>query len=129
MATNGNSQGKLTPRQRRAIAALLSERDIKAAAEAAKVGYRTLLRWLDDPDFRAALVQAERDLVDGTTRRLVAGQDKALDVLDNVMDGLKDTDRRQAAQAWLDYTLKYKDLDIEARVIALEKAVNNGKLG
>ena len=129
MATNGSSPGKLTPRQRRAIAALLTERDIKAASLAGKVGYRTLLRWLDDPDFRAALVLAERDLVDGATRRLVAGQDKALDVLESVMKAPNPTDQRQAAATWLGYTLKYKNLDIEARVIALEKAVKNGQLG
>ncbi len=113
----------MTPRKRRAIAALLSERDIKAAALAAKVGYRTLLRWLDDPSYRGALVNAERDLLDSATRRLVNGQNDALDVLEDVMKAFKDTDRRQAAQAWLDYVLKYKNLDVEKRLLELEAVV------
>jgi DNA-binding MarR family transcriptional regulator len=40
--------GSLTTRQRRAIAALLTNPTIGEAAEAARVGERTLHRWLAD---------------------------------------------------------------------------------
>jgi hypothetical protein len=127
MALIGNPE-KLTPRKRRAIAALLTERDIKSAALAAKVGARSLYRWLDDPAFRAALAKEERATIDGITRRLVDGQGEALDTIDLVRRAAaKPSDRLRAAQAWVDYVLKYKNLDIEARVIELEKAVLYGK--
>src|SRR5207302_1423661 len=43
---------KLTGRQAAALAALLSEPTVQAAAARAGVGERTLLRWLKDPGFR-----------------------------------------------------------------------------
>ncbi len=52
--------GKFPARKARAIAALLKEKDVSAAAKAAKVGERTLHRWLtDDADFRRELKAAE----------------------------------------------------------------------
>jgi hypothetical protein len=83
MATNGNPE-KLTPRQRRAIAALLSSRDVKAAALAAKVGARTLYRWLDDQSFRNALSAAESEAIDTATRRLIGLEDSAVDAFTDV---------------------------------------------
>ena len=47
MATNGT----LSNRQRKAIAALMSARNVATAATTAGVGARTLHRWLDDPAF------------------------------------------------------------------------------
>ena len=43
-----------------AIAALLSQRSIEDAAKVAKIGSNTLLRWLKEPDFKAAYLQARR---------------------------------------------------------------------
>jgi hypothetical protein len=118
----------LTRNQRRALAALLTAKTITDAAAACGLTEKTLYRYMDRAEFRQALTQAERDLVDNATRRLMVGQNDALDVLQDVMKSLKDTDKRQAAQAWLDYSLKYKNImDYEARLCALEKAVFYGK--
>lgn len=125
MATSGNL-GNLSTAQRRAIAALLLQRDARAAAAAAKVGYRTLCRWLTQDSFRAALTQAETETIDAATRRLLTGQDKALSILSEIMDnrGAKDSDRRQAAGAWLDFAYKWRELkNIEQRLADLEAAV------
>jgi transcriptional regulator with PAS, ATPase and Fis domain len=46
MAINGNYSERLTHRQKRAITALLASKDVKAAAEVAKIGERTLYRWM-----------------------------------------------------------------------------------
>jgi hypothetical protein len=46
-----------------AIAALLSEPTIEAAAHGAGVGTRSLYRWLQTPAFREAYRQARREVV------------------------------------------------------------------
>lgn len=76
MAENGSKT--ITPRQALAITALLTERDVKAAAAAAKVAERTIYRWLADPIFRAQLQAAEGVMIDTATRRLIAMQDEAI---------------------------------------------------
>jgi hypothetical protein len=68
----------LTPTQKRGIAALLSERDVRSAAKATGIAERTLWRWMDDPTFRAELTRQEGAIIDQTTRGLLGMQDKAL---------------------------------------------------
>jgi hypothetical protein len=129
MAENGNQKPELTPRQKRAIAALLTESDAKAAAAAAGVGYRTLCRWLTFERFRLALTQAEGAALDGATRRLLVGQSRALDALEGLIKSSKsETVQRQAAVNWLDTLLKLLELrNIEQRVTAIEEFVYGTK--
>lgn len=129
MATNGNP-GELTPRQRRAIAALLQARNAAEAAGLAGIGKRTLYRWMLDPAFRAELTRAEAETIDAAGRRLLAGQDAALDVLSGMMadPNATDANKRQAAQAWLDHTLRWRELrNVEERLTELEAAVYANK--
>lgn len=105
----------------------MTSKTLTDAAATCGLTEKTLYRYMIRIEFRQALVQAELETIDRITRRLVAGQDTALDVLEDIMKSPKDTDRRQAAAAWLDYTLKYKGLDNEARLIALEEVVFYGK--
>ena len=124
MAINGNPG--LTSRQRRAIAALLSSRDVKAAALAAHVGERTLYRWMGEPGFRAALSLAEGGAIDGATRRLLTLTDPAITTIALVMadHGNPAGVRLRAAQAVLDYLLRLRELrNIETRLEALERAI------
>ncbi|MDB5297928.1 MAG: phage protein [Phycisphaerales bacterium] len=51
----------LTPRQGRAVEALLREPSLTRAAAAAGVNERTLRRWAATPEFRAAVLRARRD--------------------------------------------------------------------
>ena len=51
----------VTPRQDKAVEALLHEPTIGRAAAAAGVGERTLRRWLKKPVFRAAVLAARRE--------------------------------------------------------------------
>ena len=107
--------------QRRALAALLASKTIAEAAAACRLSEKTLYRYLENPDFRQALTQAETGLIDETGRRLLTGQDKALEALEGIIKSGKDTDRRLAAVAWLDLLLKWRQAEtLEARVAALE---------
>lgn len=74
----------LTPTQKRAISALLTERTTRDAARAAAVAERTLWRWMDDPTFRAELTRQEGGIVDEVTRGLLGMQEKALKAVQDV---------------------------------------------
>lgn len=130
MADIGSEKTRITPSQRRAIAALLTSRTVGAAAQAAKVGERTLYRWLADPVFRVALAEAENAVIDEATRRLIAGQGQALDVLENIRDkpDAKDSDRRLTVVAWLDFLIRWRELQTtEQRLARLEEVVYGAK--
>jgi len=60
----------ISPRQQRAIAALLSEPRIQDAAATAGVGERTLRRWLRQPNFSRAYLECRREAVGQATARL-----------------------------------------------------------
>lgn len=121
MATNGS----LSSRQQRAVAALLASKNVAEAACIAGVGERTLYRWLaEDQGFRAALSQAEGDLLDTATRRLLTLQGKAIDTLEHLLDSAETEGvRLRAAQVAIDTSLKLREMrDIEQRLTALEQA-------
>ncbi len=126
MAKSGS---ELTPRQRRALEALLVCPDVKAAAQAAGVGYRTLRGWLKQPAFQQALQEAEQDALAALQRRLVALGLQAGAVLEEAMQPLEKTPYRlRAADLVLGNLLRLRELlgleqrlsDLEARLGALE---------
>ena len=125
MSDSGENSIALTPKQARAIPALMSARNVADAAKAANVAERTLYRWLGDPTFRLRLNEAEGEAIDTATRRLLQLQDPAVDALGAI---LKDPDttptvRLRAATAVLDYLIRLRELrNVEARLLALEAA-------
>ncbi len=124
-----NSDNGISTKQQKAIAALLSERTLGAAAKRAGIGERTLYNWLTEPAFRAALRSAESAMLETVTRRLSVGQSLALDALESLITKAKhESTRRQAAVDWLNLSLKFIDtLNIDERLTALEAAINGNK--
>jgi hypothetical protein len=55
-----------------AVAALLAEPTIVAAARSLKISERTLRRWLEDPEFHSAYRAAKRAVHDDALDRLTA---------------------------------------------------------
>jgi hypothetical protein len=119
----------VSTKQQKAIAALITERNQSAAAKSAGVGERTLYKWLADNNFRAALREAESQLVDSAVRRLAVGQGAALDTLETLMTKAKhESTRASAAVSWLNLFLRFSEArDIEQRLSELERLVVNGK--
>lgn len=118
-----NMAEPITPRQQRAIRALMENRTNGEAAKAAGIGERTLYRWLSEPLFRQALQDAENQAADMTARRLATGTRLALDVLVTILESeaAGDTLRLQAAKAWLEnYHRARDDGDLDRRITALE---------
>lgn len=123
MAINGRSSDLLSPKQRRAIIALLTSRNVQEAAIKAKVGKRTLHRWLTKPEFLAALLEAEEEAIDKATRRLIGLQEEAIETIQAVMNDKEATHtvRLRAAQTILEHSLKLRELrNIEVRLTQLE---------
>jgi hypothetical protein len=116
--------GKITRKQIKAIPALFKHKTLEGAAGEIGVNERTLRRWLRDPLFRAELSQAEGEIIDGATRRLIALADLALDAIENVIENPAQrgaSNKRLAAQAILDQLQKLRELrNLELRISDLE---------
>ena len=76
---------ELTPRQSRAIAALLAEDTVLAAAESVGVNARTLFRWLEQRPFRQALNKARREALSLANIRLQRLVDQAPRILEGIV--------------------------------------------
>jgi hypothetical protein len=126
------TEALLRPNQRRAIAALLQHGEIAAAAQAANVSRKSIYNWMRDPNFVAALRQAEADALRTLTRKLVSLGSRASGVIEATMT---DADasaavRLRAADTVLARLLQLRELvDLETRVADLEsrlEGLNDG---
>ena len=119
-----NENATLTPRQLRAINALLTHPTVAAAAGVLGVAPSTIYRWLSETPFRAALAQAEGEAVAAAGRKLVALAEGALNVLSDVMTNPQAPDavKVRAAETVLAHLLKYREIvTFETRLTDLEK--------
>jgi len=109
-----------------AVAALLEEPTITAAAERMGVARSTVYRWLDSDDFRDELRRARGRIFETTLSRLQSGATEAVEMLRTIM---RDAEagaaaRLSAARAMLDATFRgYELCDMENRVAELEKKI------
>ena len=114
----------LTPKQEKAVAALLSEPSVTSAAQKAGIGLRTLHTWLAEPAFADAYRTARREAVRQAIARLQQVSSEAVTVLETVMnDGdEKGATRVSAARTVLETAIKAVELeDLAARLDALEQ--------
>ena len=118
-------KNELNTNQKRAVPALLAYGTVTAAAAALGLGEKTLYRYLENPAFKAELDKAVKGLIDSAGVRLYAGQDAALDTLEDIMEsGKREADRRLAAVNWLTFAVKWREIqNVEDRLKALEEAV------
>jgi hypothetical protein len=129
--TPPNAPG-LTPRQERALLALLEEASITAAARGARIGERTLRRWLAQPAFADSYRAARRDCVKQATARLQHAATDAVQTLVAVMNDTTATHaaRVAAARTVLEETRRAAELeDLAERVATLEAEAPAWKLG
>lgn len=123
---------KFGRKKEEAIAALLSHRSIEEAARAAGLGYKTLLRWLELPEFRDAYRKARREAVQQAVARLQQATGMAsLTMLKMITDPhVPGAVRLRAAAYVFDYALKGVEVDdIEARLAELERSADESKPG
>ena len=113
----------------RTITALLSSNTLEAAARKAGISKRTLLRWMEDPEFRDAYAKAKRNVLRSATAILTRDSGKAALTLTRIFSG-KPTEnqsaRVSAAKATLRLALDAFTLeDLEERLRKLESQDQN----
>ena len=126
MAGHGSKLGR---KQEEAIAALLTQRNVEEAANAAGIGVRTLLRWMKLPEFQTAFRQARREAFGQAIARLQRETAAAATTLLKIMidQSTPPSVRVRAADSVFNHAAKAIEIeDIEARVTALEQAAENG---
>ena len=120
-------QGKFGRKQEEAIAALLTQRNVEEAARAAGIGTRTLLRWLQVPEFQKAYREARRAAFSQSIARLQQGASAAATTMLKLMidTNTPASVRVRAAECVMNHATKAIEIeDIEARVSELERAAN-----
>lgn len=125
MASNGRI---LSAAQERALTALLSERTILAASQAAKIPYRTMTRWLADEEFKAEYQQRLDELVEAASSSLKRSLSGAVDVLREIAeDGEAPPGARiSAARTLLENGLRYTEtMDVLRRLEDIENAIKD----
>jgi len=130
---SGQADRGLTPRQEKAVDALLQEPGMGRAAVAAAVSERTLRRWMREPRFRAAVHEGRREMFSqamGLTQRYAP---VAVATLVKVMNDATAAHSAKVTAAGLLLRFGRESLelcDVEERVAALEQAAggSNGRL-
>ena len=125
MTGNDSARNSLTSKQRKALAAVLTEPTVAKAALTTGVAEVTLFRWLREPDFRTALREAEDEVIDAAMRRLLQVQDVAITTMIATMTDAEASHavRLRAAVHALDFTLK---LHSYRRQVQREDAASSG---
>jgi hypothetical protein len=113
---------KLTRKQEQAISALLTEATVAAAADKAGVTEATLRRWQREEGFRAAYLEARRQVVEKAIAQMQQSSWAASSTLIRLLGSSSDSVRLRAAMAILDQANKGLEmLDFEERLSALER--------
>jgi hypothetical protein len=121
---------KFERKKEEAIVALLSHRTIEEAANAIGIAPRTMLRWLQIPEFRGAYFKARREVVSQSLARLQQATGAAsITILKLMTDpNVPASVKLRAAEGVFALALKgIETEDIEARLEALEQASTTGK--
>ena len=114
------------------IAALLSQRNVEEAARFVNIGTKTLLRWLQLPEFDKAYREARRAAFSQSIARLQQASSAAAATLLKIMvdPTAPAASRIRAADSVLGHAAKAIEIeDIEARVSELERTAESSKDG
>ena len=116
----------MTPKQQKALLALLTNPTKEKAAAAAGITSKTQRGYLADPEFQAEYRKAFAGMVEDATRQAQQAIAPALSTLREVVEdsGEGSQFRISAARSILEYSLKLTEQnDILAKLQELEKAV------
>ena len=115
-----------------AIAALLARPSIEDAARVARVGEKTLRRWLREPEFKAKYLQARREGVHQAVARMQQATGPAGNVILKLMTdpSVPPAVRLRAAENVFTHAIKGIELqDLDTRLAELERSAEATKTG
>ncbi len=99
---------------------------IRNAARSARVGERTLHRWLADPSFRRRVCKLRDEMSNRAAGRLAAGMVRAAEVLSRMLKSDSERARLAAAKVILAAGLQVGELvDLQARIAELEEMIHH----
>ena len=119
----------MTPKQQRALQALMLSPTVSAAVTQAKVGERTLRRWLADGEFRREYQERREQAVRHATGLLQAASFEAVEALRDVLrkPDASASAKVSAARAIIDLGLRGIELEnLAERIERLENRVGAG---
>jgi hypothetical protein len=121
---------KLTRKQEAAIAALLTEPTVEAAAASAGVAHGTLKNWLRQRSFQAAYAEARQQVLERAVARLLALLTKAADTLErNLACGKPSAENRAAGLIYAQALKGVETLDLVRRIAELESRLAEQEAG
>ena len=115
-----------------AIAALLTNRNVEEAARSVGIDVKTLMRWMQVPEFDAEYRKARRDAFSQSIARLQQATGAAVTTLLKVMvdPSTPASTKVRAADSVFQHAAKAIEIeDIEVRLAALEQSVGEDKAG
>lgn len=118
--------GALTPKQEKAISALMSEPTIRDAAKKACISETTLWRWLQLEEFQARYRAAQRAVVNAAIKELQAATLEAVKTLKRNLSCGNFFAENAAAQSILTQSFKAIELvELQERIERLEVQLNS----
>ena len=94
---------------------------VTEAARRSGLGRRTVHRRLEEPEFRARVARARRDMIQGATEGLAGAAESAVETLTRLLEAESDSVKLGAARAILDGVLRFREAEVLAeRVRKLE---------
>ena len=111
-------------KQEEAISALLTQRNLEEAARVARIGVRTLIRWMKVPAFQTAYREARREVFGQSIARLQQGTSAAATTLLKLLiePNTPASVRARVADSIFNHAAKAIEIeDLEARVADLER--------
>ena len=122
MAARGSNLGR---KREEVIAALLTQRNMEEAARTAKVGARTLIRWMKDPEFQEAYREARRQAYGQSIARIQQATSAAATTLVKLLvdPNTPASVRARVADSIFNHASKAIEIeDLEVRLTTLERA-------
>jgi hypothetical protein len=120
------SSNKISARQEKLIAHLLTERTIEQACDKAKVAVTTYWRWMQNQNFLREYRKTRRGVLENTIARLQSLTFSAIDTLEKNLNCENPAIENRAAQIIIEQSLKGLELlDVENRLEMLESLVKD----
>jgi len=117
----------LSPQQKRFLAALMECKTTAEAIRRANVAERSAYRWMREGEsFKAALAEAEVQIMDAAMRRLLAMQATAIDALEALLTDpqARQSDKIRAVELALSHILRLRAATtLEERLNELERRI------
>lgn len=111
MTYNGSNPNRERARKRRSAYAIFETNTIKEASEKCGVSERALYRWMAEDDlFREEFARIEAMATEAADSRLVFNQEKAIQVIEDMLEreDVSDSNRLRAAKMVLDYKKRHR---------------------